>query len=117
MSALLYKEAPTEQNVIQCGCLLQSPVVLEDPAHAVVRYAEGHYLPSKLLAGWQEKSRNWRAPQGNSAVPTVVADPDDPRVQWTFVAVRGGERCPGGCSTAWSRTVPLWLITFCGTQR
>lgn len=89
MSALLYNEVPTEQIVVQCGRLLQAPVVLEDPAHAVVCYAEGHHLPSKLLSGWQEKSRNWRAPQGNTAVPTVVSDPEDPRVQWTFVEVRG----------------------------
>ncbi|AMJ45109.1 PucR family transcriptional regulator [Corynebacterium stationis] len=89
MSALLYNGAPTEQIVVQCGRLLQAPVVLEDPSHAVVCYAEGHHLPSKLLAGWRQKSRGWKTNLESSSMPTVVEDPEMPGVQWTFVEIRG----------------------------
>lgn len=88
MSMLLYNGAPTEQIIVQCGRLLQAPVVLEDPSHAVVCYAEGHHLPSRLLAGWQRKSRNWKAELQDSGTPTVVVDPEAPEIQWTFVEIR-----------------------------
>ncbi|QGU06589.1 Purine catabolism regulatory protein-like family protein [Corynebacterium occultum] len=87
MSALLYNGAPTEQIITQAGRLLQAPVVLEDPSHAVVCYAEGHHLPSKLLAGWREKSATWaregQAPVNPRQVVDLVA-----QVPWTFIDIR-----------------------------
>lgn len=91
MSVLLYNGAPTEQIVIQAGRLLQAPVVLEDPAHAVVCYAEGHHLPSQLLAGWRDKSRTWAGElrSGAAAVnPQQVADPDVDAVSWTVIDIQ-----------------------------
>lgn len=89
--ALMFNGAPPEQLVVHASRQLGCPVVLEDLAHRVVYYAEGHELPSELLAGWERKSRFWAVDnrhQGLIAEPIQVQDPEDPQVTWEFIDIQ-----------------------------
>lgn len=88
---LMFNGAPPEQLVIHASRQLERPVVLEDLNHRVILYVEGHYLPSRLLANWEEKSRVWAARTRNVGLvadPISVQDPDDPHINWTFIDIQ-----------------------------
>ncbi|MCK2200860.1 PucR family transcriptional regulator [Corynebacterium callunae] len=89
--SLMFNGAPTEQLVIHASRLLGCPVVLEDLAHRVIYYSEGHELPSELLADWEKKSRLWSLEnrhQGLIAEPIRVYDPTDPTITWDFIDIQ-----------------------------
>lgn len=103
-NALMVNGAPTLQILDHASRQLKCPVVLEDLSHQVVGYSEGHTLPSKLLAGWSRKSRQWTQSVGAYGTVTqcvsVTRDTDDiPR--WTMIDVQAR-------GTVWGR------LFYCG---
>ncbi|RNE49314.1 PucR family transcriptional regulator [Corynebacterium alimapuense] len=89
--ALMFNGAPPEQLVVHTSRQLGCPVVLEDLSHRVVYYAEGHELPSELLADWEKKSRFWSVEnrhQGLIAEPIRVQDPQDSKVSWESIDIQ-----------------------------
>lgn len=88
---LMFNGAPPEQLVLQASRELGKPVVLEDLNRRVVYYAEGHYLPSKLLKNWETKSRFWAdfaKDEGLVAEPVKVPDPDEEGLEWEFIDIQ-----------------------------
>lgn len=53
------------QLILHGARLLGSPLVLEDPGHTVVYYAEGLEDPAELLADWHGRSRRWESALGH----------------------------------------------------
>lgn len=90
--SLMYNRAQAEQLILHTSRELALPVVLEDLAHRVILYAEGHELPSQLLQGWEGKSRRWASDHsaaGLIANPVTVQDPENSEVSWSFIDIQG----------------------------
>ncbi|MCQ9352707.1 PucR family transcriptional regulator [Corynebacterium sp. 153RC1] len=89
-NALIVNGAPTLQILAHASRLLKAPVVLEDLSHQVVGYAEGHTLPSKLLAGWSRKSRQWthRVGQYGELTQAVTVEDLVADQRWTMIDVQ-----------------------------
>lgn len=92
---LMYNGAPPEQLLLHTSRELSLPVVLEDLNHRVILYAEGHFLPSRLLQRWESKSRKWAesaSSAGLIADPLWVTDPDEPHTTWCFIDIQAQGR-------------------------
>lgn len=95
---MIVEGAPPRQLITQASRLLGAPLVLEDPAHRVIFYAEGLSLPSDLLSRWQSRSRRWESTLGHvGRVPEPVVLPDEPG--WCVDVMARG--------THWGRLVQL----------
>lgn len=78
-TTMMVEGAPPQQLIVQASRLLGAPVVLEDPAHRVICYAEGLEQPSDLLHSWPSRSRRWESRLGHTgSVSDPVPLPDEP---------------------------------------
>lgn len=103
-NSLMVNGAPTLQILDHASRQLKCPVVLEDLSHQVVGYSEGHTLPSKLLAGWSRKSRQWTQTVGAYGTVTQcvsVSRENEEIPRWTMIDVQAR-------GTVWGR------LFYCG---